>query len=119
MQKKEKIEKSLAEIEGKINALNEKYADKRKALDDTYAAEVKIQKEKEKLLKAKLKEMETAEKMKLVSKIPFETLRKIAKDLEKDKAAVEEKRNSSTSPVSEQNNHEEENKEDEKQISEN
>lgn len=110
MQKREKIEQSLAEIEGRINALNEKYEGKRKALDDAYAAEVKIQKEKEKLLKAKLKEMETAEKMKLVSKIPFETLRKIAKDLEKDKAALTEKR---TLSPAEQNNYKEEKKEDE------
>ena len=90
--KKEKIEENIKQLRTRIKEIDGKYAAKRAELDKAHNKEISSLKEKEKFMSDKLKAMETEEKMKLVSKIPFDRLKEFASELEKDRKNLEEKR---------------------------
>lgn len=90
--KKEKIEESIEQLRTRIKEIDGKYAAKRAELDKAHSKDIASLKEKEKFLSDKLKAMENEEKLKLVSKIPFDRLKEFASELERDKKDLERKR---------------------------
>ena len=63
--KREKVEQNLLDAKQKVKDINAKYQEKKKALEDSYALEVKSWKEKEKFWNSKLNEMDNKEKLDL------------------------------------------------------
>lgn len=85
---REKIEQRLSETKEKIKVIDTKYQDRKKALEKSYASEVKTLKEKEKFLTSKLKEIDNKEKIDLVSNISMETLKKAIANIEHQNAEI-------------------------------
>lgn len=82
--KREKVEQNLFDAKQKVKDINAKYQEKKKALEDSYALEVKSWKEKEKFWNSKLNEMDNKEKLDLVSKISAEELKSMLDAREKE-----------------------------------